>query len=421
MVENEKKLMAYPGLRYSKDNLSILVTYDTRRSKKNGLYPVKIQVVYNRAQQYYATGKDLSKSDWKILPETNSKKLISVRNEIKNTFEKVETASKALILEDKFTFDALNIRLNKGTSHTVNTAFKAKINNLENEGRVGTQLYYNTALNSITAFRGDQIKFSDITVEWLRSYEKHLLKERKTYTTIGMYMRAVRAIINEAKRGGIIKENQYPFGRDKYEIPTGEGRKLALTIQQIKAVIAYSDGRETTDRYRDLWFFSYLCNGINFADLLKLRYSNIVNDEICFYRQKTFRTSKVKKEICVTITPAMQDIIDRWGNHERKSDNYIFPYLNGNETPMQEKKITLDVTKRTNKRLKVIGSAVGIEGLTTYAARHSYATVLKRSGTNIAFISEALGHNDLKTTENYLASFEKEERMKNAALLTNFE
>ncbi|KAA6335616.1 Tyrosine recombinase XerC, partial [termite gut metagenome] len=52
--------------------------------------------------------------------------------------------------------------------------------------------------------------------------------------------------------------------------------------------------------------------------------------------------------------------------------------------------------------------------------RHSYATVLKRSGTNIAYISESLGHNDLKTTENYLASFEKEERVKNARLLTDF-
>ena len=88
---------------------------------------------------------------------------------------------------------------------------------------------------------------------------------------------------------------------------------------------------------------------------------------------------------------------------------------------MKKKKLILDVTKRTNKRLKVIGTAVGVDGLTTYAARHSYATVLKRSGANIAFISESLGHNDLKTTENYLASFEKEERKKNAALLTNFE
>jgi integrase len=247
------------------------------------------------------------------------------------------------------------------------------------------------------------------------------LKDGKTYTTVGMYMRAVRAIINEAKRSGIFKESQYPFGKGRYEIPSGEGRKLALTMQQIKAVITYTDGRDTTERYRDLWFFSYLCNGINFTDLLKLKYSNIIGDEMCFYRQKTIRTSKVKREIQAMITPEMLSIIERWGNSDKSQDNYIFPYLKGGESPMQEKKTILDVTKRTNKRLKIIGTAVGVEGLTTYAARHSYATVLKRSGANIAFISESLGHNDLKTTENYLASFEKDTRRKNAALLTNFD
>ena len=60
-------------------------------------------------------------------------------------------------------------------------------------------------------------------------------------------------------------------------------------------------------------------------------------------------------------------------------------------------------------------------GISTYTARHSFASVLKRSGANIAYISESLGHSDLKTTENYLASFEKEERVKNAAFLTNFD
>ena len=120
------------------------------------------------------------------------------------------------------------------------------------------------------------------------------------------------------------------------------------------------------------------------------------------------------------ITPEMQAIIDRWGNNDRLPDSYIFDYLKGNETPLQEKTILLEVVRRCNKRLKMIGEAIGIKGISTYTARHSYATVLKRSGANIAYISESLGHADLKTTENYLASFEREEREKNAKLLTNF-
>lgn len=83
--------------------------------------------------------------------------------------------------------------------------------------------------------------------------------------------------------------------------------------------------------------------------------------------------------------------------------------------------VVKEVIRRCNKKLKVISSALGLPHISTYTARHSYATVLKRSGANIAYISESLGHNDLKTTENYLASFEREEREKNAKLLTNFD
>ena len=81
---------------------------------------------------------------------------------------------------------------------------------------------------------------------------------------------------------------------------------------------------------------------------------------------------------------------------------------------------TLYITRAINKRMKEVGEQLGIGNISTYTARHSFATVLKRAGTNIAYISESLGHQDLRTTENYLASFEREERIKNAELLTKF-
>jgi integrase len=117
----------------------------------------------------------------------------------------------------------------------------------------------------------------------------------------------------------------------------------------------------------------------------------------------------------------MQAIINRWGSKPQNRNSYIFPYLKEDETLMDKKLAIQYLTKHCNKRLKKIGKAIGIDGISTYTARHSFATVLKRSGANIAYISESLGHNDLKTPENYLASFEREEREKNARLLTNFE
>ena len=87
---------------------------------------------------------------------------------------------------------------------------------------------------------------------------------------------------------------------------------------------------------------------------------------------------------------------------------------------MQRKCKTMYFTRAINKRMKEVGEQLGIGNISTYTARHSFATVLKRAGANIAYISESLGHQDLKTTENYLASFEREERQKNAELLTKF-
>ena len=322
-----------------------------------------------------------------------------------------------LAAKGEFTFDALNVRLSRTTGDTINAAFQVKIDSLLKEERIGTMLYYDNILKNVEKFGGKQIPFDYITVDWLRRFEKFLLKD-KNHTTVGMHMRAIRAMMNLARKSGAIKESQYPFGKDRYEIKTGEGRKKALTLEQIAQILKYEDGKDT-ERYRDIWFFMYLCNGINTADLVRLKYKNIVDGEICYVRQKTANTTNTIKEIKAIITPEMQRIMDRWGNPP-SPDSLIFPLIKPTDDPLIHKKRTKDLTKRINEHMKVIGEKLGIDGISTYTARHSYATVLKRSGANIAYISESLGHNSLKTTESYLASFEKEERQKNAALLTNF-
>ena len=192
-------------------------------------------------------------------------------------------------------------------------------------------------------------------------------------------------------------------------------------MEQIKKVVTYK-GSKTVEKYRDFWFFSYLCNGINFKDMLFLRYGNIVDGEICFVRSKTSHTSNHIREIRAVLTPEMRDIIKRWGNpDDGKPDTFLFKYARETEDEFVISNIVRRVTHRCNIALAKIAQAVGVPRFTTYSARHSYATVLKRSGTNIAYISESLGHSSLAITENYLASFEQEERIRNAQLLTKFD
>ena len=404
---------------FSKDGITVSAILDTRRETTSGEYPVKIRVTYKRIRKYYGTGKCMTKEEWDKLPNSKIRDIIKIRESVQNSFDLVRAAVEELSFRGDFAFDNLNNRLKAASSDTVNIAFWAKIDELKDNDQIGNMIIYDNVLKGLERFSGEKIRFDSITTDWLKRYEKFLRNEGKTSTTIGIHMRTLRAIFNSAKRAGNVKESQYPFGKDKYVIQSGEGRKMALTLDQIGKIARYDDGSKATAKYRDYWMFLYLCNGVNVADFVKLKYHDIENGEIFFVRQKTERTAKSRKEVQVIITEPVQRIINTWGNQLRK-DLYIFPILNGGEDAITTKRKTQYLTRAINRCMANIGKDLGLGNVSTYTARHSFATVLKRSGANIAYISESLGHSDLKTTENYLASFEKDERIKNAELLTKY-
>ncbi|MEJ8756252.1 site-specific integrase [Pontibacter sp. H259] len=405
--------------RYSTNSITVCVILDTRRQTKDGLYPVKVRVIYERKIAYYATGKRLSPEDWEKMDDTRSRRLLEVKDEIQEAFDRVQAVVKELVKNDAFTLETLNIRLKAATGDTVNTAFQATVDALAARGKVNTADWYKYALRSVTGFAGGNIRFSQVTVEFLQRYEQHMLQEKQKYTTISMYMRALQAIINKAKTAGIVKPSHYPFGKGRYEIPQPEVRHMALTVEEIDKIMRYACESDTTEMCRDLWLFSYLCNGANITDVCKLKFSNIRQNDICFYRQKTIARAKRMKLVQAVLTAEMKTIIGRWGNTSWSPDDYIFPFLQGGETPVAERRIIKNITHLINDKMKVIAAKVGLGHISTYTARHSYATVLKRAGVSIAYISEGLGHAHVKMTETYLANFEQEERIKNAALLTH--
>lgn len=406
-------------MNYSKDGITVAVILDKRREKVSGGYPVKIRVNYRGTRTYFSTGKNLSIDEWERLETTRLHSLIDIRKDIENSFDLVKSAVEELSYRGDFSIAALNNRMKSASDTTLNAVFNSRIDELKAGNRINTRMFYENALGSIQRFTSQPIALEEVTVGWLRKFEDFLLTEGKTQTTVAITMRTVRAIINEAKKNGQIKESQYPFGQGKYEIREGEGRKRALTIEQIGQIARYENSDETFEIARDYWMFLYLCNGINVADFVQLKYKDIVSNEIYFIRKKTKYTSRKRKEIRVVISEPMQAIIDRRGNRQHP-DNYIFPILNGSEDVASTRIKAKNLTRYINYRMSKIGIELGIGSVSTYTARHSFATVLKRAGANIAYISESLGHNDIRTTEHYLAGFEREEREKNAQLLTQY-
>ncbi len=152
----------------------------------------------------------------------------------------------------------------------------------------------------------------------------------------------------------------------------------------------------------DVFTFSYLCAGINFIDMAKLKYSNIQDNQIVYNREKT------KKLIIVPLQERAKQIIEK---HNDGKTAFVFPILsNFHKSEVQIANRLHKVLAKINKHLKEIGVKLNLPiPLTTYVARHSFATVLKRAGVSTSIISESLGHSSEKITQVYLDSFDKEQ------------
>jgi len=346
--------------------------------------------------------------------------LVKTKKLITAGFKHITDTIEDIVVNDSFTFENLARRLKRGTGDSLFDAFDNRISDLEKKGKIGTSVWYKCARNSIKSYANKDLKFADITPTWLEKYQAHLLDEGKEYTTISINMRALRAILNEGKANGITTESQYPFAvknNGKYAIPEGAGRKIALNAAQFIDVINYPILPEL-EKWRDLWIFSFYCNGANISDILRFKYENIVDGNyIEWHRRKTTSRKKEKIKIKAVISPEMRTIIETYGNPDTSPHNYIFNYLRPGLSPLQENLIIKNTIHNINRLMTSIGKALGISKLTTYAARHSWASISRREGVSLFGISKGMGHQSLATTQIYLDSLSDDELNANAAKL----
>lgn len=402
--------------KFTKDGISVLIVLDRRRKKANGLYPVKIEVVHRRIQRYYPTGKDLSEAEWEALWRKRQRTM--VRASIENSFYIIKDRVEGLAEKGAFSFHALELRM--GTSaETVNTAIEEKMNELMDCGRINSYYRYRSTLRALERFAGKHISYMEISPKWLKECESYWAKGGLSQTSVNIYMKTLKSILHRGLTEDT-KSYRFPFGQGRYEIPPCRPRMMAMTKEQIRLIASYR-GAPMKEYYRDLWMFSYMCNGINFRDMLFLKYRNIRNGEIIFRRTKTMKASKEARTIKAYITPQMAAIIEKWGNSfTGNPDTYIFRHAKGGESAMEVTRTVRNVISRCNNTLKGIACELEIPAFTTYSARHSFATILKRGGTDIKYISESLGHTSISMTEHYLDGFEREDRVRYSKILTDF-
>lgn len=415
---------------------------DTRRAKKDGSYPLKIRITYTRVSRFYAIeaevgGKtspvSITLEEWDDVQDERKKNPSNRVKQLRQLKKSAEDRAKLILQSlDSFSFDAFeHAYLNKhekqdekgGYPREIEKAFEAYITFLKSEDRHSTATSYQTALNAYQSYK-KRLSFHDITPAFLKAFEKSFIANNGSITTVGIYARTLRTIINQAIEAGVIKES--PFGKQrkgKYEIPTGRNIKKALTKEQLSLIFKYkADSMSSQQKAVDFWIFSYLGNGINMKDICLLRWKDIKDESITFTRAKTIRTKREPEPIVVPLLSQIKDVINRWGNVDKSPNAFVFDLMPKNPTSKQERDTAQNLTKLVNKYMKRLAEELGIEvNLTTYVARHSFATNLKRSGFSIAEIGEALGHSSDKTTRNYLDSFDLGAKKKMAESLINFD
>ena len=286
---------------------------------------------------------------------------------------------------------------------TVENAFNEHIKLLDSEGRLKYASTFKELKASMLSYNKTlDIYFSDIDVEWLKSYEIWLKSNGLNLNSIGVRIRTLRVLYNKAMDNNFVSQECYPFNTYKVSKLHAETAKRAIAKDEIKKIISYKSKNKYTRLAIDILYFSYLCAGINFKDIAYLMEKNIVEGRLIYYRKKT------KKLIKVPIQEDAMNIIRRYNNTNSK---YIFPILSSfHKTDIQQSNRLAKVLSIVNKRLKGVGRELNIPiALTTYVARHSFATVLKRSGVSTSIISESLGHSSEKITQIYLDSFENKQ------------
>jgi integrase len=268
-----------------------------------------------------------------------------------------------------------------------------QIDDLRKAGKARTSETYLTTLNRFNDYlEGRQIKFKEMTTSLIDGFEAYLEARQNSRNTTSFYMRILRAVYNRGVDKGWTRQ-QDPF-RHVY---TGveRTRKRAVTISVIRRLKGLDlSGHPDLEKARDLFLFSFYTRGMSFIDMAYLHRTNLNGGLLTYTRRKTGQT------ICVRWESAMQEIVDRYPHNP---NGYLLPILtkSGEDLRKQYKNGIL----KTNNGLARISDMLHLKDpLTTYVARHSWASIAYSQSVPVSLISEGMGHDSERTTRIYLAS-----------------
>ena len=365
------------------------------------------QVIHKRKVKWISTELHVYPEEW---DEKNDELLIPSNSERKAELEKVQGQIDCELRRwDDVTQEMEKLRKNVTINELCVAFSKAKIQKTvfmflqeqvirkEQMKRYGTAMTYANAYKRFREFReGKDLTFDELTSDMMECYEAWLIDRRLKQNSISCYLRTLCTLLYKATGEGVMIEcNLFKRVRLAY-VKTA---KRAISEKELKTIASLQLPGDTTIAFaRDIFMFSFYMRGMPFVDMAYLRKIDLKNGMLAYSRKKT------NQHLTVEWEKEAQEIIDRYA-HLNPDSPYLLPIIQKEDGT--ERKQYHRMLENINYNLKKIGEMTGLKmPLTTYTARHTWASVARNMDISISIISEGMGHNSIKTTQVYLNSID---------------
>ena len=357
---------------------------DARTSKADGTCSLKIAVNHQGSTAFINLNISISPNHWdkracKVIVRNDKTRINLLLQERFSAAQSslLELISEGSLKHSKASFirDKILQRLNpEDNAVSVKERFCKFANNHENKR---TQDIYKATWHLIELFdkNASRLIFEDVNKDWLDSFFLWLASRSPSVNARNIHLRNIRAVFNDALDNELI--TCYPFRR--YKIRPVQTRKRCLSVNQLRELFN-SDVEPWQERYVDAFKLMFFLEGINVGDLCSLTSESLNNGRIEYNRKKT------KKLYSIKLEPEALEIIEKY-----KGKNHLLSFADECST-------YIHFSNRMNFNLKRI-----MPGLTTYYARHSWATIAASLDIPKETISAALGHGGNSVTDIYIS------------------
>lgn len=394
-----------------------------KKANKEGLFPLVIRITKDRKTTFVYTGYYLDKKHW---DEKNKrvKKSHPTSTRLNNLLlKKLSEASKTVIDLQSSNRDFSSKEIKKSIvkplgEETFNSVSKRFLEELLENKKLSRLNSDKPRIKHVIEFaKSESLYFNEINEDFLNRFMSYLrIKRKNSERSIVNNLIVIRTLFNRAIKEGIAEQKLYPFGKDKIKIKFPESEKIGLTIEEVKKIENLEDLSLQENHARNVWLFSFYCAGMRVGDVLKIKWSDIIDNRL------HYQMNKNSKRLSISLDKKVSVIIESYKKDKSKSDDFIFPELKVANLKSAQDVLTKTktATKKFNKYLQSIAKKTEIDKkVTMHIARHTFGNI---SGDKISIqiLQKLYRHSHISTTMNYQSNFMHKEEDEALDKVINF-